>query len=149
METFSALQALWAGNSPHKAASGAELWCLFWSAPGWFDALLFTVASCQSNMNTSSNGNIFPRYWPFVRGIHRSPVNSPHKGQWRGALIFSLICAWINGGVYNREAVFETLSRSLWHRNEKGHGNFTYSAWAVRLLYVNNYNMDHKYSFPF
>ena len=22
----------------------------------------------------------------FVRGIHRSPVNSPHKGQWRGAL---------------------------------------------------------------
>ena len=37
----------------------------------------------------------FPRYWPFVRGIHRSPVSSPHKGQWRGALIFSLICAWI------------------------------------------------------
>ena len=30
----------------------------------------------------------FPSYWPFVRGIHRSPVNSPHKGQWRGALIF-------------------------------------------------------------
>ena len=30
----------------------------------------------------------FPRYWPFVRGIHRSPVNSPHKGQWRGALMF-------------------------------------------------------------
>ena len=29
----------------------------------------------------------FPRYWPFVRGIHRSPVNSPRKGQWRGALI--------------------------------------------------------------
>ena len=35
----------------------------------------------------------FPRYWPFVRGIHRWPVNSPHKGQWRGALTFSLICA--------------------------------------------------------
>ena len=35
----------------------------------------------------------FPRNWPFVRGIHRSPVNSPHKGQWRGALMFSLICA--------------------------------------------------------
>ena len=32
----------------------------------------------------------FPRYWPFVRGIHRSPVNSPHKGQWRGALMFFL-----------------------------------------------------------
>ena len=46
----------------------------------------------------------FPRYWPFVRGIHRSPVNSPHKGQWRGALMFSLICAWINCWVNNREA---------------------------------------------
>ena len=39
------------------------------------------------------------RYWPFVRGIHRSLVNSPHKGQWRGALMFSLICVWINGWV--------------------------------------------------
>ena len=46
----------------------------------------------------------FPRYWPFVRGMHRSPVNSPHKGQWRGALMVSLICVWINGWVNNREA---------------------------------------------
>ena len=46
----------------------------------------------------------FPRYWPFVRGINRWPVNSPHKGQWRRALMFSLICAWINGWVSNREA---------------------------------------------
>ena len=46
----------------------------------------------------------FPRYWHFVRGIHRSPVNSPHKGQWRGALMFSLIYAWINGWVNSREA---------------------------------------------
>ena len=44
----------------------------------------------------------FPRYWPFVRGIHRSQF--PHKGQWRGALMFSLICAWMNGWVNNREA---------------------------------------------
>ena len=46
----------------------------------------------------------FPRYWPFVRGIHRSPVNSPHKGQWRGALMFSLICTRINGWVNNGKA---------------------------------------------
>ena len=46
----------------------------------------------------------FPRYWPFVRRIHRSPVNSPHKGQWRGALMFSLICVWINDWVNNGEA---------------------------------------------
>ena len=30
-----------------------------------------------------------------------SPVNSPHKSQWRGALMFSKICAWINGWVNN------------------------------------------------
>ena len=47
----------------------------------------------------------FPRNWPFVREIHRSPVNFPHKGQWRGALMFSLICVWINDWVNNREAV--------------------------------------------
>ena len=46
----------------------------------------------------------FPRYWPFVRGIHRSPVNSAHKDQWRGTLMFSLTCVWINDWVNNREA---------------------------------------------
>ena len=47
----------------------------------------------------------FPCYWLFVRGIHWSPVNMvncPHKSQWRGALMISMICAWINGSVNNR-----------------------------------------------
>ena len=48
--------------------------------------------------------NTYPRYWPLVWRIHRSPVNSPHKGQWRGALMFSLICVGINGWVNNRKA---------------------------------------------
>ena len=39
-----------------------------------------------------------------MRGIHRSPVNSPHKGQWSGTLLFSFISAWINGWANNREA---------------------------------------------
>ena len=38
------------------------------------------------------------------RGIHWGPVNSSHKGQWRGVLMFSLICVWINGWVNTREA---------------------------------------------
>ena len=46
----------------------------------------------------------FPRTWPFVRGIHRSPVNSPHIGHWRGASMFSLICVWINDWVNNGKA---------------------------------------------
>ena len=34
----------------------------------------------------------FPRYRPFVLGNHRQLVNSSHKGQWRGALIFFHLC---------------------------------------------------------
>ena len=39
----------------------------------------------------------FSRHWPFVRRIHRPPVDSPNKGQWRRVLMFSLVCAWTNG----------------------------------------------------
>ena len=56
----------------------------------------------------------FPRYWPFVRGIHRSPVNSPHKGQWRGALMFFYL--HLNKRLRKQSWGwwFETLSRPLW-----------------------------------
>ena len=62
-------------------------WCNYWSIPWWrhqmetFSALL---AICAENSPV--------------------PVNSPHKGQWREALMFTLICARINGWVNNREA---------------------------------------------
>ena len=46
----------------------------------------------------------FPRYRPLVWGIHQSTVNSPHKGQWHGALLFSLICVRRNGWVNNGDA---------------------------------------------
>ena len=36
----------------------------------------------------------FPHYWSCVQGIQWSPVNFPHKCQWRGASMLSLICAW-------------------------------------------------------
>ena len=45
----------------------------------------------------------FPCHWPFVRGIHRSLVNSPHQGQWHRALMFSFICAWTNSWADNRD----------------------------------------------
>ena len=37
-------------------------------------------------------------------GNHRAPLDPPHKGQWRRALMFSLICAWANGWANNRDA---------------------------------------------
>ena len=64
-----------------------------WSEPPWLD-----------NHDDVIKWKHFLIYWSFVRGIHRFPVNSPHKGQWRGALKFSLICVWINGWENNREA---------------------------------------------
>ena len=73
-----------------------------------------------------------PRYWPFVRGIHRSPVNSLNKGQWRGALMFSLICVLIkrlskqSWGWWSK-----TPTRSLWrHCNViRVYINDNYMAW--------------------
>ena len=62
------------------------------------------------HMVTSLNGGIFSVTGPLCgeftghRGIHRSPVNSPHKGQWRRALMFSLIYASTNDWVNNRDA---------------------------------------------
>ena len=47
----------------------------------------------------------FPRYWSFAKGIHRPPVVFPLKGQWRGASMFSLICARTNGLANNPDAV--------------------------------------------
>ena len=77
-----------------------------------FFTIIIFVSSCSSYMGIHlkmSHDDVikwkhFPRYWPFVREIHRSPVNFPHKGQWRGALMFTLICARMNGWVNNREA---------------------------------------------
>ena len=55
---------------------------------------------CVCIMMASSNENIFRVTGHLCReftGIHWSPVISSHKGRWCGALMFSLICAWING----------------------------------------------------
>ena len=54
------------------------------------------------HMMTSSNGNIF-RVTGHLCGEFTGH-NSPHKGQWHGALMFSFICVWISGWVNSREA---------------------------------------------
>ena len=65
----------------------------------------------KCSMMTASNGNIFciTGLW----GIHQWPVNFPHKGQWRGALMFSLICSWTNGQLRSRW--FEMPPHPLWY----------------------------------
>ena len=94
-----------------------------WSIAGWW--------RCNSGHNVYHDDVIkwkhFPRYWPFVRGTHRSPVNSPIKGQWRGALMFTLICTWtLNKRLSKQSWVwwFEMPSRPLWR-----HCNVTDTCW--------------------
>ena len=91
----------------------AITWCVYcekrsiWRHSRILDAWWWLMTWCQFG-NRRSHGDVikwkhFPRNGPFVQGIHRWPVNSPHKGQWRGNLMFSLICAWTNGWVNNRD----------------------------------------------
>ena len=69
----------------------------------------------DTNHDHAIKGKLFLRYWSFMWGIHRSPVNSPHKGQWRGALMFSLTCTLSKRSSKQSWGWwFETPSRSLW-----------------------------------
>ena len=81
---------------------------LSWFFKTYSDIVIRPTDSCTSYHWDTHDDFIkwkhFPCDWPFVRGFHRSPVISLHTGQWRAALMFSLIGAWINGWVNNREA---------------------------------------------
>ena len=68
--------------------------------------MIYTMPGAMQSYITIAHDDVikwknFLHYWPIVWGIHRSSVNSSHKGQWRGALMFSLICACTNGWVNN------------------------------------------------
>ena len=75
----------------------------------WYISIILNSLNLATGLDSVFHDDVikwkhFPRHWPFVRGIHRSPVNSPHKGQWREALMLSLICVWIKSYVNTREA---------------------------------------------
>ena len=61
----------------------------------------------------------------FCAGNSPVPGEFPHKGQRRGALMFSLICVWINGWVNNRKAGdlrryrihYDVIVMIWWHGN--------------------------------
>ena len=90
----------WDRDIPGEWGQHISCWC-----PG---SLLRQVISTN---HRGSLDNLRCHWWRWQRkrthGIswwrHRSPVNSPHKGQWRGALMFSFIYTWMNDWVNNRE----------------------------------------------
>ena len=93
----------WPVNSPHKRPVTRKIF-------PFDDVIMFKCLShpsskiLQSYHDDGIKWKPFPHCWPFVRRIHQSPVNSTHKGQWGGALMFYLLCAWINVSVNNHEA---------------------------------------------
>ena len=106
-----------------------------WSQSRMADILQF----CRSTFreNTCNCCNAIWTHWGRVThkwvsrlDHHWSPVNSPHKGQWRGALMFSFICAWINGWVNNCEA------GGL--RRHRAHCDVTVMICVVRANVMNN-----------
>ena len=70
---------------------------------------------CQTKTKCSKHeANAFFSWWrhqmetfsallAICAGNSTVPGEFPHKGQWRGALLFSLICVWINGWVNDRQ----------------------------------------------
>ena len=67
--------------------------------------LYFLFSWWRHQMETCSASLAFVRgIHRWLRGIHWSLLNSPHTDQWRGALMFTLICAWTNGWVNNQDA---------------------------------------------
>ena len=103
METFSALLAICAGNSPVTGEFPAQR-LVTRSFDVFFDVRLNKRLSKQScgwwfemlSCPLWSHCNV-------VRRFHRSQINYLHKGQWRGALMFSFICACTNVSVNNRD----------------------------------------------
>ena len=83
----------------------------------------------------------FPRYWPFMRGIHWSPVNSPHKERPETrSYDISLICTWRNGWVSNRDA--GDLRRHRAHCDVTVMNGF----WETLMFHLYDYTLKIRYT---
>ena len=87
---------------------------IFWKLEG-NQADGFHAANVWTDHDDVTKWKHFPRYWPFVPRIYRPLVNSPHEGQWRGALMF-FFYLHLNkrSSKHSRGWWFEKLSRPLW-----------------------------------
>ena len=96
IQTFLLMILWWNANIYITMTSQWARWCLKSPASPLFTQLFIQGADQREHHSSASLAFVrgihrwpkwkhFPRYWPFVRGTHQSPVNFPHKGQWRGA----------------------------------------------------------------
>ena len=80
-----------------------QWWLVYWRIYASLCFNVLTIRHWPRHTWWRNQMETFVTLLAFVNGILGSPMDSHHKGQWRGALIFSLICAWINGWVSNRD----------------------------------------------
>ena len=91
----------------------------------------------------------FPRYWPNVRGIHRSLVNSPHRPMTRTFGILFDLRLNIRFSKQWRRRWFETPLLSLWPNcNESVPGATKYKLCAS-FLWCTLYLIQSLSSFPY
>ena len=119
--------AIWRCRKPFTQWQRSFLWKLPLAK------ILATASCCSSKTGP----------WPFTRGIHRSPVNAPHKGQWRGALMFSMICA-LNKRLskHSWSWWFDMPTRSLWR-----HCIVAKLFWVRLLIWSKGNTFGHVYVF--
>ena len=161
METFSALLAFCAGNSPVTGEFPAQRpvkrsFDVFFDLHPWINDWInnreagdlrhnrshydVIVMAPQSIIYASLCCRGMISFSVLIQSVYHfcdfpwSPVSSPHKGQWRGVLMFSLICAWKSGWANNREAV--DMRR---HRTHYG--------FIVMVPYHSGLNTDIVYDF--
>ena len=107
----------------------------------------FESSKCEQVQNDIIQWKHFPRYWPFMRGIHRSPVDSPHKSYWRRVLMFSLICAWANSWANNRDT---SDSRCNWaHYDDTVMFVRFLSLYCARYLFIFYCDISRVYSYMY
>ena len=83
IKSFNTEHRSWINNSTHKL---------------YLDGVYTSLSWWRHQMET------FSALLAICAGNSPVPGEFPHKGQWRRALMFTLICVWINGCVNNREA---------------------------------------------
>ena len=134
----------------HRTASDMHSW--------YIAAVVCTLAASSMVSRPIIHDDVikwkqFSLYWPFLRGIHRSPVNSPQKGQWRGALMFPLISVWTNGWVnsrgvgdlrrhrarYDVSVIFQRFRNMINNVFPSHHSYFFTSYYSYYLVYPGSY----------
>ena len=91
---------------PHKLGKlySCEIYCTHWPRIPTFRGSHLLIRYPPIFTWLRHQMEIFSALLVLCAGNSSVMMNSPHKDQWRGALVFSLICAWLNGWVSNCEA---------------------------------------------